>query len=283
MQIQPVAASTNTSAPLGLPAGPLAVLEEGPRSLDLTGRVLCHCLCLELGHHWSAVSEWVEGWTARSRSQRDDQHESLERYTGFARQTIDQVRGLEGGIVARKQAERSRCQEVLNRFQRPAAPDHLGKELVPLRQAIQSHYQRNTELQRLDTFQRESVAYYRTQAERVRDRFVAIAVATATMQNEAVGRIAFLIPQQAGLLARETGLRSEQISALRAELTAMVDPVDWDVEAEPLAPEHLALGAREAAQAEGICSQGKEQLQEGIKRQPDSRDLWASLALASTG
>ncbi len=281
MQIQPLASTT--SAPLGLPTGPVARLEQGPRSLDLTGRVLCHCLCLELGQHWSAVSEWVEGWTARTRSQRDDQHESLERYTGFARQTIDQVRGLEGGVVARKQAERSRCQEVLNRFHRSAAPEHLGKELVPLRQAIQSYHQRNTELQRLDTFQRESVAYYRIQAERVRDRFVAIAVVTAAIQNEALGRLALLIPQQAGGLAREAGLRVEQVSALRTELTAMVEPVDWDVEAEPLAPEHVALGGREVAQAEGICSQGKERLQEGVLCQPDSRDLWASLASASSG
>ncbi len=280
--IQPLA-STTPLAPLGLPAGPVTRPQDDRPPLDSTGRVLCQSVCLELGQHWSQleqVAEWLEGWTAQTRSRRDGQHESLERFSGFARQTIEQVRGLEGGIVARKQAERRSCQEALDRFQRPAGPEHLGQGLAPLRQSIQIHQQRNAELQRLDTFQRESVAYYRTRAERVRDQMVMIATAEAAMQSEVLGRIAMLVPQLAGHVIRETGLGFDRISALRGELTAGLEPVEWEVEVEPMAPELVALGAREAAQAETLCSRGKQELLEGIKLQPDSRELWASLAAA---
>lgn len=279
MQIQPLA-PTPAPAPLGLPAGPVARLQDGSQSLGLTGRVLWQSVCLELGQYWSGLSQlagWLQGWTAQARSQRDGQHESLERFTGFARQTIDQVRGLKGGIVARKQVERRHCQEVLDRFQRPARPEQLGTELAPLRQSVQTHHQRNTELQRLDTFQRESVAYYRTRAERLRDHLVMIAMVAAVMQSETLGRIALLVPQLLGPLAHEASLGFEQLGPLRAELMAGLEPVDWDVEAEPLAPEHLALGVREAALAETLCSRGKQELQEGLQCQPDSRELWASL------
>jgi hypothetical protein len=280
VQIQ-LLAPPSTLAPPALLAAPTARHEDGPQPLEQSARLLCQSVCLEFGQHWGELrqlSQWLEGWTDKVRAQRDGQHETVERFSGFARQTIDQVRGLEGGIVARKQAERRSCQEVLERFQRPARPEQLGQGLAPLRQAVQTHLQRNLELQRLDTFQRESVAYYRTRAERVRDRLVSIATAVAAAQSEAVCRIAFLLPQHAGRLARESGLGFEQISALRAELTAGLEPVEWDVEVEPLAPEHLELGARETAQAEALCSRGKQELQEGLQRQPDSRELWASLA-----
>lgn len=264
--------------------------------VDPAERVLRRGFLKALAQKWmgllGGVTNQAGSWKEQAKEGRSGQQQSLAEYSAQARRIVESTRSQQSQIVARKSVERRSCHEHIRLSRQDARMGGPTRDLEPLQAAIGNHQQRNVDLHRLDSFQREEVNYRRTQAERMRDNYLSINRAVAAAMSKTLGEMMLLnsnlgvnsqiLQEMGGEVASQAAEQREQISASFRELGDSLGRTEWDVEADRLSHEQLSLGEAEVAQARAVCSERKTWLQEELKANPDSRQLWSSLVQSST-